>query len=138
MVVRLGDARYALPVSAVQEVEHVPPITTVARAPGFVPGVVNLRGSALTLVDVAALLGIGRWLRTRDARMLVTRGDDPVAVVVDELQAMRRLSLTSISAALPALPPDVMRFVSGVHHDEDDVLVAVDIRGLLLHAAQAA
>src|SRR5690606_13618669 len=91
IIVEMAGSAYAIPLGAVQEVEHIPSIAHVPGSNAWVRGVVNLRGSVLTLVDLARLLDLEPWRRTSDARMLVVGGDDPVALAVDRLRGMRRL-----------------------------------------------
>ncbi len=56
---RLGRAVYGLPLSAIREVVTAPTETTrVPRAPKAVPGVFNLRGRVVPLVDLPLLLGV--------------------------------------------------------------------------------
>jgi len=131
IVVQIGAESYAVPLGAVLEVEHVPRAAPVVTSAGWVLGVVNLRGSILTLVDTAALLGVGTWQATKDARMLVVGGSDPVALAVDRLRGMRRLADISRSTVTPSLPGRARQYVSGVHHSDGEWLSVLNVDRLL-------
>jgi purine-binding chemotaxis protein CheW len=59
VVFRVAAERYALPLEAVREVVlPQPPFARVPRVSEAVPGVMNLRGRVLAVVDLAALVGL--------------------------------------------------------------------------------
>ena len=49
----LGDELFGIESSLVLEVLEVPTITRIPRSPDYLLGVINLRGNAATIVDVA-------------------------------------------------------------------------------------
>jgi purine-binding chemotaxis protein CheW len=57
---RVGDERFALPVTQVLEVAEVGALAPVPGAPPSVLGVRNLRGQVLPVIDLAAVLGTAR------------------------------------------------------------------------------
>jgi chemotaxis-related protein WspB len=62
LLFRLGQNRYALPASGVEEVLPLLAVSALAGAPPGVAGVVNYRGGAVPVVDLAAML-LGRPAR---------------------------------------------------------------------------
>lgn len=137
IIVDLAGASYAVPLGVVQEVEHVPKIAPVPHSRAWIRGVVNLRGTLLTLVDPAALLELGVWERAADARMLVVGGDDPSALVVDRLRGMRRLAGEVESSLAANLPGKVAEYSLGVYRDAGTWLIVLDIARLLDDADDA-
>jgi len=89
LVFRAGGESYALPMESVREVECVGRVTPVPGAPGFVRGLVNLRGEILPLLDLAALVG---KRRERPAQRLIVAqagpADPVVALMVEELNGL--------------------------------------------------
>src|SRR5439155_25999835 len=53
----LGEEVYALPIPAVREVTEYLPLTPVPGVPSSIRGVVNLRGTVVPVVDLAAKFG---------------------------------------------------------------------------------
>jgi len=68
--VRIGDQDFALDIMAVREIRGWIASTPLPHAPGFIKGMINLRGVILAIVDLAERLG------------LPTREPDPSSVVV--------------------------------------------------------
>lgn len=79
---RIGGQLFGLDVSAVGEVFQVERVVRVPLAPAGVVGLTNLRGAALAVVDLAAVLGL------ETARATTVR-DGTGTVLVLRLQGMR-------------------------------------------------
>jgi purine-binding chemotaxis protein CheW len=85
-VFHLAGRAYALAPEHVELVAEVTRPVPVPTAPAHLRGVVHLRGRILTVVDLAAVLGLepGTAGDPRDQRLLVVRlVDQPLAFVVD-------------------------------------------------------
>src|SRR5258708_23426624 len=54
----IGSQEFCIDVMVVREIRVWAPATPVAHAPGFVCGVINLRGTVLPIIDFAARLGL--------------------------------------------------------------------------------
>ena len=53
----LGDEVFAMDIRTVREIIQVGPMTTVPLMPGFVRGVINLRGAVVPVIDLQARFG---------------------------------------------------------------------------------
>jgi purine-binding chemotaxis protein CheW len=72
VVFRLGREEFGVPIDSVQEIVRVPEqLTAVPRAPAFVEGVINLRGSVLPVIDLRRRLGLGDVERSDRQRIMV-------------------------------------------------------------------
>jgi chemotaxis signal transduction protein len=63
--------------------------------------------------------------------MLVTRDDEPVAVIVDDLRGMRRLPDTALSPIEGRLASRAARYVLGVYRGEHDLVSVLNLQQLL-------
>ena len=54
---RLGEEEYGIDILKVQEIRSYEPPTHIANAPGFIKGVVNLRGVIVPVIDLRMALG---------------------------------------------------------------------------------
>ena len=53
IIFRLGDQEYGLPIAAVDEIARPPDqITRLPKAPAFIDGVINLRGTVVPIIDL--------------------------------------------------------------------------------------
>jgi purine-binding chemotaxis protein CheW len=72
VVFRLGQEEFGVPIDSVQEIVRVPDLLThVPKAPAFVEGVINLRGSVLPVIDLRRRLGLAGVPRSDRQRIMV-------------------------------------------------------------------
>lgn len=72
VVFRLDKEEFGVPINSVQEIVRVPEeLIHVPRAPAFVEGVINLRGSVLPVIDLRLRLGLPRVERSDSQRIMV-------------------------------------------------------------------
>lgn len=121
---RVGDRLCALPLAEVVETMRPLPVEAVAGAPGYVPGVAIIRGHALPVIDLGALLGAGG---ARTGRFVTLRvADRQVALAVDDVVGVRVLP-SAVMAALPPLlrsaDPDAVSSMSAL---DSELLVRLD------------
>jgi purine-binding chemotaxis protein CheW len=68
---KLEDELFALDVSQVREVLDLTSITKVPGAPGFMRGVINVRGSVVPVMDMRMKFGMTETVTTPDTRTIV-------------------------------------------------------------------
>jgi chemotaxis signal transduction protein len=132
VVFSLAGARYAAPVANVVEVGQPLPTTAVPNVPSWVLGVANLRGEVLSVVDLAAYLGLpattspGRMMIVRTGAEAVTSG-----LVVDSVTGM--LAVPRADLGSPAAPIDerIAPYLAGVYDAGDGVVAVLDFDRLL-------
>jgi len=106
---------FGIDVMAIREIRAWTPTTRLPRVPHYVAGVVNLRGTVLPVVDLAARLGWRATVPTPRHAIIVTQIDgqarglivdsvsDIVAVPADGLQPPPTTSVDSIVPFLEGL-----------------------------------
>jgi purine-binding chemotaxis protein CheW len=74
----LGNDSYAAAIRAIREILEVPPLTVVPMVPGFVRGVINLRGAVVPVIDLAARFELGQTVLARRTCVVVVEvaGDE--------------------------------------------------------------
>jgi len=55
---RIGDQEFCVNVMSVREIRGWTPATAMPHSPGYVKGVINLRGAVLPIIDLSARLGM--------------------------------------------------------------------------------
>lgn len=95
LVFELDAAWYAMPLSNVVELQHVPDISAIPRTPYWLAGVTNLRGTVVSVVDLRLFLGLPPadfgWSR-RLVVIRATEGEMRTALVVDRVVGIRQLN----------------------------------------------
>jgi purine-binding chemotaxis protein CheW len=114
----LGDERYCLDITFIEQIVERGTVTRVPNAPAFVEGVIDLRGDITTVIDPMETLaadsdGVGELIVVFDS----ARMDDEWSVgwAVD---GVRRVSTVSLSAVKES--PVDEPWINGVVKREDD------------------
>ena len=90
---RVGEQDYCIDIDVVREIRGWSPTTVLPHAPAHVTGVINLRGSVVAVVDLAARLGLGRTVPTpRHVVIIVTFGNQTAGLLADVVSDILDLS----------------------------------------------
>ena len=128
----LGEEVFAIDVSQAQEVLEVTNITKVPKTPNFMPGVINVRGSVVPIVDMRLKFGMEKAERTIDTCIVVMEVSlDKETVVVgamaDSVQEVIELEPEQIEP-----PPQIgtklkTEFIKGMGKRDDHFIIILDI-----------
>ncbi len=115
VVFRLGSEEFGVPISSVQEIVRVPEqLTHVPKAPGFVEGVINLRGSVLPVMDQRRRLGLDDVERNDRQRIMVYLLDGSrMGFIVDAVSEVLKIPRAAIEEA-PHLSGEQRRMLGRV------------------------
>ena len=127
---RVGSSWFAAPPECVAAVSAVPDRRTrVPTAPEHVLGVVNHRGRAVALFDLARFLGLEAPPRV--TRQLVLRADEfEAAVLVEQARGMIEVNAESLRPSDGSMP-----YVTAITDQEFGVVQLLDVAGLMSAAA---
>ncbi len=130
---KLGEEMFAIDVSQVREILDVTTITKVPRAPEFMRGVINVRGSVVPVVDLRLKFGLSASERTKDTRIVVMEItlDGSLSIIGTLADAVHNVMDIDPTAIEP--PPKVgarwnTAFIRGIgkHNDEFIIILNVD------------
>jgi purine-binding chemotaxis protein CheW len=99
VVFRLGKEEFGVPIHSVQEIVRVPDdLVHVPKAPAYVDGVINLRGSVLPVVDLRQRLGLPRVERSVNQRIMVFVLDGVcTGFIVDQVAEVLKIAKSVIT-----------------------------------------
>lgn len=133
---QLGGENYGVDIYSVQRLIQVPDITTVPRAPGFVEGVIDVRGDIIPVINLLKRFGIPDTNVSDDGRIVITEiGEQIVGLLVDAVSEVTRLPKEDIEA-----PSDVVRgvnsdFIAGIgkqqQGDTGRLIIVLDVEKVL-------
>ncbi|RAW00514.1 chemotaxis protein CheW [Pseudochryseolinea flava] len=128
----LGEEKFALPVSFVQEIVEVDKVTKIPNAPEFMLGIINLRGRILPLLDTRLKLGLPKSETTKKSRILVldievSDKSIQIGALVDVAKEVVEISAADIQDA-----PDFDNYnaktpITGVRNNQGDITLIMDI-----------
>ena len=132
---KLGNELFAINVAQVREVLEVPTITRVPTAPGYMRGVVNVRGKAIPVVDLRLRFGLPPAIETVTTRIIVMEllldGESTVlGGIADSVHEVIELDPSNINP-----PPHIaMRwrteFIQGMGRRGDDFIIILDVNAV--------
>lgn len=127
--VRLGThGRYGIPFAYADEIIPQTEPTPVPGTPNFVAGVVNLRGTLLTVVDLGLFLGVGGIDTVDDARIVVVGGEGTrFGALVAGVDGSQFYDPDTLSAPLSGSGEKNASHVSGIHDGKVAVLDMSDL-----------
>ena len=113
VVFRLDKEEFGAPIASVQEIVRVPDeLIRVPKAPSFVEGVINLRGTVLPVVDLRMRLGLKQVERTDRQRIMVFLiSGVRTGFIVDQVAEVLMIPRAAIEPA-PQLSADQGRLLS--------------------------
>ncbi|MFQ3236777.1 MAG: purine-binding chemotaxis protein CheW [Paraglaciecola sp.] len=128
----LGDEHYALDIMAVKEIRGYETVTKIANAPGFIKGVINLRGEIVPIVDLRIKFSVGE--ATYDEFTIVIMlnvFDRIVGIVVDGVSDVIKLEKDDIRP-----PPEFgvafdSKYLHGLASVDDNMIILVNIDSLI-------
>jgi purine-binding chemotaxis protein CheW len=127
LLFRVAGKVYGCDIEAVREIVPYRRATRLPGAPSFVQGLINLRGTIVTVLDLGTRLDPARPPMREGSIILATHGTHVVGVAVDEVMDVQVISeehVESHGGVRDAL-------IRGLGHLESDVVVLVDIHTLV-------
>jgi purine-binding chemotaxis protein CheW len=132
LVFRLEDEAYGVNVMHVQEVLRITEIAPVPGAPEYVLGIINLRGSVVTVIDTRLRFGLPVGKTDDDSRIVVIESEQQVVgILVDSVAEVVDLRASQIDAAPNIGNEESSRYIQGVATLDDTLLIVVDLNKLL-------
>jgi len=128
---RVGSEEFGLDILRVQEIIRVQQLTRVPNSPGFIEGVINLRGKVIPVVSLRKIFGLGPAEQDKQARIVVIEmGGTVVGFLVDSVSEVVRLPAGTVEPP-PRLGKVKREYVSGVGKLENRLLILLDVERLM-------
>lgn len=122
---------FALDIMAIREIRAWTPVTKLPRVPAHVAGVVNLRGTVLPVVDLAARLG---WAPTetsaRHAIIVTQLGGQVSGWIVESVSDIVTLPGDALQPAPPSGGDNVVQFLDGLAAIDDTMVQVLNLAAL--------
>ncbi len=122
----LQEGIYGLPLENVSEVVRMVAITKVPKAPAWLPGVINVRGRVVPVVDLRARLGMRVLAPVLNTPIIVVQVKERrVGLIVDRTDEVITLVPDAIT------PPDELtkkaRPVKSISRQDDRLILILDL-----------
>ena len=129
---KLMGETYGINVMQVQEVLRYSEIAPVPGAPSYVLGIINLRGNVVTVIDTRHRFGLAPGEITDNTRIVIIEADKHVVgILVDSVAEVVYLRQSEIETAPNVGNDDSAKFIQGVCHKNDELLILIELDKLL-------
>ncbi len=134
----LGPEEYAIDILKVQEIRGYEQPTTIANAPAFIKGVINLRGTIVPIVDLRIKFQVGKAEYTPFTVVIILNiGARVVGIVVDGVSDVTSLRPEQIRPAPDFAATVDTKYIQGLGTLDERMLIVVDIARLMLSSDMA-
>jgi purine-binding chemotaxis protein CheW len=130
LLFRVGTTVYGCDIDDIREILPFRPATRLPGAPGYVHGLINLRGTIVTVVDLAVRLDASRTLVREGSIMLVPLEGSArlVGIAVEEVMDVRVLGLQNDAVGDGSAVADAVR---GLAQIDGSTVILLDIHLLV-------
>ena len=129
VVFKLGEEHFAVETERVQSITDIMGITKVPKAPSYIKGLINLRGSIKSLVDINLLLDVTPSEEQNNI-IILTIADEEIGISVDEVEEVLDIDEKDIQK-LDKDSDKVQAYIKGILDYEGKLLTIIDIDKLL-------
>lgn len=131
----LNNEMYAIDAMNVQEIIELINITKVPHLPGFLKGVINLRGTIIPVVDLKLKFGMSSDSYKKHTCVIVTAFSGGVmGLIVDSVSDVMYISDRSV-ASTPSFGTKINTdFIKGMARINDDLSIVLDVDKVLSEA----
>lgn len=128
----LDNEKYGIKVMQVQEVLRMTEIAPVPGAPHYVLGIINLRGSVVTVIDTRRRFGLADADADDETRIVIVEADNNVVgILVDSVAEVVDLRMSEMETAPNVGNDESSKYIQGVSSRGDELLILVDVNKLL-------
>jgi len=123
----VGDLGFAIAITEIREIIPKTEIRSVPQAPGFVEGVLNLRGEIIPVVDLRKLFGVEPT--TAEYKIILRQVKQvTVGYIVDQVSHVLLLSKAEIldrpPVVIKGLPKEC---IYGLFQQEEETVILIDL-----------
>lgn len=124
----VGGQLFGLDIMAIREIRAWTPVTKLPSVPHYVAGVVNLRGTVLPVIDLAARLG---WPETeaspRHAIIVTQIGAQARGLIVDSVSDIVTIAADTLQAPPATSIDGVVPFIEGLAAIGEQMVMVLDL-----------
>ncbi|MEE8470978.1 MAG: chemotaxis protein CheW [Dehalococcoidia bacterium] len=139
VVFQLASEEYGIDFAAVREILRTQAIARLPGTPGFVDGVIDVRGKAIPVLDMRKRLEVAVTEKTKESRIIVVDiGGQEVGMGVDAVTEVLRVPADSVELPSSVLTTSESAFLMGIVKVENRPIMLLDLDKLLSAAEERA
>ena len=127
----VGGQVFGLDIMAIREIRAWTPVTRLPRVPHYVAGVVNLRGTVLPVIDLAARLG---WEPTeptpRHAIIVIQLAGQASGLIVESVSDIVTIASDQLQPPPVTSNDSIVMFLEGLAAIDDRMVMVLNLPAL--------
>ncbi len=133
----LSTGIFSVPVSYVKEVFEFTELTPVPNSLSYLKGVMNVRGSVVSVIDLRVLFGFKPSEDLSTTSVIVMEvpqeGEKPLelGIIADSVDVVSSLKMIQAGSANYGIPEEQKNFVTSVSRKGDQFILVLDLRSIL-------
>ena len=132
VVFNLGRAKFALSTAQVRGIEEMQEIVPVPQSPGYVSGLINLRGEIIAVLDLRKRLKVADAHDGRDlVTMVVEHRGEAVGLVVDRVVSVELAGAEPVPVPESLAASDSGGFYQSVLELPEDKIIILNLDKIL-------
>jgi purine-binding chemotaxis protein CheW len=129
-VFQIGSETFGIEISRVVEILRVPKIFSIPGLPGFLSGVMSVRGAVIPVMDLRRRFGLTPGGR-KERIILVTFGPEKIGFLVDEIKEILSLEPGEIRPSPSLFRGFRTEYLTGLGKKGDRIIILLNIDNLL-------
>ncbi|MBC2582571.1 chemotaxis protein CheW [Clostridium sp. DJ247] len=127
VVFKLNNEQFAVQTAKVQSINDAMEITKVPKAPDHIKGLINLRGSVISLLDINLLLDVPKEEQRQNNIIILEMEYELVGINVDQVDEVLDVEEETIEK----INDGKKAYIEGVINFQDRIVTLIDIDKLL-------
>jgi len=121
----LSEKVYAIQAEKIIEIVQLPALTLLEKAPEYIIGLLNLRGSIVSVIDLSMILGFQRKVYSSECQVLILSANDKkIGIIIDSVKDVVQFEKKSIEP-LPYSSKE--HTVAGIYKDDNGLIAFLDL-----------
>jgi len=127
----LAGQIFGIDIMSIREIRAWTPVTPLPHVPHYVAGVVNLRGTVLPVIDLAARLGWSATEATPRHAIIVAQIDGQArGLIVDSVSDIVTIAADSLQPPPASADDGMIPFLEGLAASEDRMVMVLNLAAL--------
>jgi purine-binding chemotaxis protein CheW len=128
----IAKEEFLLPISEISEILLLPPITYVPRAPKYIEGVINLRGTIVPVINLRKISGADKGKNTITTRVVVVKKNDSLyGLIVDNITNVRSLTPGEIDNKSLPLKNSTAEIITRISKKDDAIHGILNVQKII-------
>lgn len=128
VVFKLGEEHFAVETERVQSINDMMKVTVVPKSPSYIKGLINLRGSIKSLVDIHLLLNLESNSDQSNIIILKVKEEEEIGISVDEVEEVLDIDEKTIQIMDNK---QNSQYIKGIVNQDGKLFTIIDIDNLL-------